>query len=112
MLYNIHKSLVKNPKQCIFACRLYFDSFVDENGAWAIQPLFDSVCSFRGKYAKVVKNGTECYVDTDGYCFDEIPFFDKDEYGNRETCRSPKEILEDSFSKISGILHKGLHNLD
>ena len=85
--------------------------FVDENGEWAIQPLFDSVCPFRGKYAKVVKNGMECYVDTDGYCFDEIPFFDKPEKAVEESESSPKEILEDCFSRISSIMHRGLGNL-
>ena len=85
--------------------------FVDENGDWVIQPLFDSVSPFRGKYAKAVKNGKECYVNMDGHWFDEIPFFDKDEEVVEESERSPKEILEDCFSRISSIMHKGLGNL-
>ena len=47
----------------------------------------------------------------DGHWFDEIPFFDKDEEVVEESERSPKEILEDCFSRISSIMHRGLGNL-
>ena len=88
---------------------------VDENDEWIVQPLFDKIEPYRGKYAKAVMSGKPVFVDRDGYILDEIPWFDKEEEEEEEEekyARSPLDIFMDGCNRVTDILHKGLKDCE
>lgn len=84
----------------------------DEHGEWIIQPIFDRISPFRGKYAEALKDGEKVFVDEDGFIHDEIPWFDRDSVSNGKTSRSPLDILLNGCKEATDILHQGLRESD
>ena len=74
--------------------------FVDENGEWAIQPLFDSVCSFRGKYAKVVKMARNAMLIRMVTALTKYLFSTKMSTGIGRHVVRPKKFLKIAFLKF------------
>lgn len=86
--------------------------FVDETGTWIVTPLYDRVEPFVGNYARAYVSGQYIFIDKTGRWFKEIPTDENAEedhiYDFSEENRSVSDIIQDGFSKISSVLHKGL----